>query len=142
MPTEITKTNRPRGYKALEVLGPEHEFSIVDEQLRPLPIVDTIIRGLCGRVKSNVYFSDFAFGKELQKHVAELKAITPFHSPLDFEETMYGAVLKISDVLEKYGAKLLGLGMHPTLNLDETEVWNHKDRRIYDAFDNIFNLKI
>ena len=141
MSVRRVKDSEPRGYRTLEVLGPEHEFSVVNEELQPLPIVDGIIRGLCGRVKSNVYFSDFVFGKELQKHVAELKPVTPFLSPTDFEETMYGAVLKISDILEEHDAKLLGLGMHPTLNLEEAEVWNHRDRRIYEVYDRIFNLR-
>jgi len=141
MSVERVKDGLSRGYLTLEVLGPEHEFSAVDEHLQPLPIVDRVIKGLCGRVRSNVYFPGFAFGKELQKHVAELKAATPFHSPLDFEETMHQAVLKISEVLKKYDAQLLGSGMHPTLKLDKAEVWDHKDRQIYEAFDRLFNLR-
>ena len=128
-------------YKTLEVLGPEHEFSVVDEQLRPLPIVDELLKQLSGRFRNNVAFPDFALGKELQKHVLELKAVTPFRSPINFEETMQRAVLKVYDILEKNDARLLGLGMHPTLSLDEALVWNHRDRRIYEAFDKIFNLK-
>jgi gamma-glutamyl:cysteine ligase YbdK (ATP-grasp superfamily) len=123
------------------MLGPEHEFSIVDEHLKPLPIVDLVIKRLCGRIKNNVYFSGFIFGKELQKHVAEFKGVTPFRSPLSFEETMYQAILKILDVLDNFGAQLLGTGMHPTLCLNEAKVWDHKDKKIYEAFDKIFNIR-
>jgi len=37
-------------FGTLEVLGPEHEFSLVDGNLHPLPIVDTIIKELNGRI--------------------------------------------------------------------------------------------
>ena len=136
-----SKSNASRGYKTLEVFGPEHEFSIIDEQLRPLPIVDALIKRFCGRVKNNFSFLDFALTKELQKHVIELKAVTPFRSPSNFEETMYRAVIKVLDMLDKFDAQLLGLGMHPTLRLDEAQVWDHRDRKIYEVFDKIFGLK-
>lgn len=129
------------GYGTLEVLGPEHEFSVISEELKPLPIVDKIIKRLSGRFNNSVSFSDFALGKELQKHVLELKAVTPFRSPIDFEEAMYNAVVKVSDMLESFNACLLGLGMHPTLSLDEVQIWDHRDRQIYEAFDRIFNLR-
>ena len=48
-------------YEKLEVLGPEHEFSVVDEYLKPLPIVDIVIKRLCKRIRNNVYFSNFVF---------------------------------------------------------------------------------
>ena len=129
-------------YQTLEVLGPEHEFSIVDEALKPLPIVDRVIKALKGRIINNVHFNDFTFGKELQSHVAEIKANDPFESPYIFEETMYRAVLEISEVLERsFHANLLGLGMHPLLKLDEAKIWSHRDRSIYDAMGRIFNLK-
>jgi len=128
-------------YRTLQVLGPEHEFSIIDEKLQPLPIVDKVIKDMHGRVVNNVDLGDFSFGKELQAHVAEFKANEPFDSPEVFEETMHNAVLRILDFLEKrYGAHLLGLGMHPLLMLDKVKVWSHRDRQIYEALSQIFNL--
>jgi hypothetical protein len=128
-------------YKTLEVFGPEHEFSIVNDQLKPLPIVDLVIKKLCGRIKNNVTLSNFVFGKELQKHVAEFKGNRPFRSPLCFEETLYNAILYISGTLDHFGAHLLGTGMHPTLNLTEAKIWDHRDRHIYHALDQLFNLR-
>jgi gamma-glutamyl:cysteine ligase YbdK (ATP-grasp superfamily) len=129
-------------YQTLEVLGPEHEFSIVDESLKPLPIVDRVIKELRGRIVNNISFSGFTFGKELQSHVAEIKANNPFESPCIFEEAMYGAVLKIDEMLErKFSANFLGLGMHPFLELDEAKIWQHRDRSIYEAMGRIFNLR-
>jgi gamma-glutamyl:cysteine ligase YbdK (ATP-grasp superfamily) len=128
-------------YKTLEVLGPEHEFSIVNEQLTPLSISDVLIKQISGQIKNSISFPDFVLSKELQKHVIELKAITPFHSPKIFEETMYNAVVTVLDIFEKKNFKLLGLGMHPTLSLHEAKVLNHEDREVYEAFDTIFGIK-
>ncbi|MEM2368050.1 MAG: glutamate-cysteine ligase family protein [Candidatus Bathyarchaeia archaeon] len=129
-------------YRTLEVLGPEHEFSLVDENLRALPIVDKVIKDVYGRVVNFVEFGNFTFGKELQLHVVEVKPNKPFKSPKTFEENMHEAVLRLSEMLEhRYGARLLGTGMHPTLRLEETAVWPHRHKQIYEAFSRIFNLK-
>jgi len=128
-------------YRTLQVLGPEHEFSLIDQKLQPLPIVDKVIKDVHGRIVNNVDLGEFSFGKELQAHVAEFKANEPFDSPEVFEETMHNAVLRILDFLEKrYEARLLGLGMHPSLLLDEVKVWSHRDRQIYEALSRVFNL--
>jgi len=125
----------------LEVLGPEHEFSIVDEKLHPLPIVDTVIKELNGCTVNYVRLKNFTFGKELQSHVAEFKANMPFYSPKTFEENMQKAVLEITDFVErKHDAQLLGTGMHPFLRLEEAKVWSHRDRKIYEALSRIFNF--
>jgi len=113
----------------------------VDENIQPLPIVDKVIKSLHGRVVNYVRLSKFTLGKELQSHVAEFKANTPFHSPKVFEETMHEAVVRVSDFIEKrYGAYLLGLGMHPLIRLDDVKVWSHRDRQIYVALSRVFNL--
>ena len=128
-------------YGTLEVLGPEHEFSIVDEKLTPLPIVDKVIRDVHGRVVNCASLGACSFGKELQAHVAEFKANRPFVSPVVFEETMQKTVEAILAVLEScYDARLLGSGMHPFLKLSEAKVWSHRDRGIYAAMSRIFNL--
>ena len=129
-------------YKPLEVLGPEHELSIVNDELKALPISDRVIRNYCGKLVNFVELPDFSFGKEMQLHVMELKANAPFRSPKAFEETMHKAVTSLSNFLgEKYGAYLLGTGMHPLLNLDETGVWPHRHKKIYKEYGKVFNLK-
>jgi len=70
----------------------------------------------------------------------EIKANQPFKSPTEFEETMYFAVLSLNGILEKYGANLLGTGMHPLMDLKDTAVWPHYHRKIYHAYSKIFNL--
>lgn len=123
-------------------MGPEHEFSIVDENLKALPIADKVIKDCRGRMVNFVEKSYFSFGKELQLHVMEFKPNKPFRSPVTFEEKMHSAILTIWDLLErKYKAGLLGTGMHPTLRLEETGIWPHRHRQIYKAYGKIFNLK-
>lgn len=129
-------------YKSLEVLGPEHEYAVIDEDLHPLPIVDKLIKHLTGRIRNNAVFEKFTLGKELQCHVAELRPNRPFQSPIEFEETMYEAVLDISETLRQtFHARLLGTGMHPTLRVEEARIWPHRDRKIYEALSHIFNIR-
>ena len=126
----------------MEVLGPEHEFSIVDEKLRALPIADKILKDLHGRVVNTVEKDRFSFGKELQLHVMEFRPNEPFKSPAEFEETMQNAMQYMHEFLQrKYHASLLGTGMHPLLNLDETQVWPHRHKQIYEALGRLFDLK-
>ncbi len=89
-----------------------------------------------------VELPDFTFGKEMQLHVMELKANQPFQSPSAFEETMQAGVTTLFDfVKRKYGANLLGTGMHPLLKLNETRVWSHRHKKIYQEYGRIFNLQ-
>ena len=107
-----------------------------------MPIVDKILKDLHGHIVNIVKKPRFCFGKELQLHVIEVKPSKPFQSPIAFEETMQEAISDISDFIErKYDANLLGTGMHPTLKLEETGIWPHRHRQIYQAYSKIFNLK-
>ena len=127
-------------YKPLEVLGPEHELALVDQELQILPISDMIIKDYCGKIVNFVEMPTFTFGKELQMHVMELKANSPFKSPVQFEDTMQNAVLTLSQIVQKHGARLLGTGMHPLLKLKDTVIWPHYHRKIYHAYSKIFSL--
>ena len=123
------------------MLGPEHEYALVDPELKPLPISDKIIKAQCGRTINFIETPDFTFGKELQLHVMEIKANHPFKTPTAFEETMQNAVKTLGSIVQKHGASLLGTGMHPLLKLQETGVWSHYHKKIYDECSKIFNLK-
>jgi gamma-glutamylcysteine synthetase len=107
-----------------------------------MPIVDKIIKNHYGRIVNFVELPHFTFGKELQLHVLEIKPNEPFYSPEVFEKTMHEAVLTLADFLKrKYNANLLGTGMHPLLKLEDTGVWSHRHRQIYEAYSKVFNLK-
>jgi gamma-glutamyl:cysteine ligase YbdK (ATP-grasp superfamily) len=122
------------------VLGPEHEYSLVDQNLKPLPISDKIIKGYSGKIINFIEHPKFTFGKEMQLHVMEIKANQPFKTPWEFEETMQTAVSTLEDIVQKHGAKLLGTGMHPLLKLQETGIWPHYHKKIYQQYGKIFNL--
>jgi len=114
----------------------------VNEELEALPIADKVIKDFCGKIVNFVELPRFTFGKELQLHVMEIKANAPFKSPALFEETMQDAVSTLADFLGKnYQAHLLGTGMHPLLRLEETRVWPHRHRKIYQEYSRVFNLK-
>jgi gamma-glutamyl:cysteine ligase YbdK (ATP-grasp superfamily) len=122
------------------VLGPEHEYSLVNKDLKPLPISDKIIKDYCGKIINFIELPFFTFGKEMQLHVMEIKANQPFKSPFEFEETMQNAVSTLSQIVQKYGAMLLGTGMHPLLKLAGTGIWPHYHRKIYQQYGKIFDL--
>jgi glutamate---cysteine ligase / carboxylate-amine ligase len=107
-----------------------------------LPFSDKIIKDYCGKIVNFVELPQFTFGKEMQLHVMEVKANAPFKSPVSFEETMQNAVTTLSSFLgKKYRAHLLGTGMHPLLHLEDTGVWPHRHRKIYQEYGKVFNLR-
>jgi hypothetical protein len=56
------------------------------------------------------------------------------------EEQLMKGVRKFSRVFrDRY--ELLGLGMHPTLKLEETAVWDHDEGEYYEAYDRLFNIR-
>jgi len=105
-----------------------------------MPIADKIIKDCYGKIINFVEMPSFTFGKELQLHVMELKANSPFKSPIQFEETMQTAFSTLNQIVQKHGAKLLGTGMHPLLELKDTGIWPHYHKKIYREFGKIFNL--
>ena len=136
----LNKNGAKTTYKPLEVLGPEHEYLLVDKDLKALPIANKIIKGYCGRIMNFIELPKFTFGKEMQLHVMEIKANTPFKTPTEFEETMQVAVETLSQIIQKHGAMLLGTGMHPQMKLKDTEIWPHYHRKIYRQYGKLFNL--
>jgi len=105
-----------------------------------MPVADKIIKDYCGRIINFVELPSFTFGKELQLHVMEVKANSPFKSPVQFEATMQNAVSTLNQIIRRHGANLLGTGMHPLLQLKDTGIWPHYHKKIYQEFGKIFNL--
>jgi hypothetical protein len=102
----------------LEVLGPEHELSVVDENCNALSIVDTILKDYrgTGRYVNTIEFPKYTIGKELQMHVLEFKGNDPFPQPQEAENVLYDAISTVDERLySKYHVSLLGTGMHPLL---------------------------
>jgi hypothetical protein len=121
-------------------IGTEHEFSISDLQFRPQPVSDEILRTLCGRYESEILFGEVKLGKELQKTVLEMIPRCHSDSLTALEEQLTRGVGKFSRIFrDRY--RLLGLGMHPTLRLDETAVWDHDEGEYYAVYDRLFAIR-
>ncbi len=121
-------------------IGTEHEFSINDQQFRVLPVSDAIIRTLCGRYQSEILFGDVKLGKELQKSVLEIIPRSHGDSIAELEGQLMHGIRKFFHVFRnRY--QLLGLGMHPTMRLEETAVWDHDEGEYYEAYDRLFNIR-
>jgi len=74
--SEINRKGAKVTYKPLEVLGPEHEFSLVDKNLNILPIADKIIKEYCGRMVNFIELPNFTFGKEMTPSVSTTNSRT------------------------------------------------------------------
>jgi hypothetical protein len=121
-------------------IGTEHEYSINDHRFNPLPISDRIIRTICGSAESEILFGNVKLGKELQKTVLEIVPRVPADDLASLEDQLMNGIRKFYHIFrERY--RLLGLGMHPTLTLDRTAVWDHDEREYYDAYDRLFNIR-
>lgn len=121
-------------------IGTEHEFSINDPQFNPLPVSDTILKTICGSYSSEIPFGDVKLGKELQKTVLEMIPRNHSDSIAVLEGQLMRGIQKFSHVFHnRY--QLLGLGMHPTLKLNETAVWDHDEGEYYETYDRLFDIR-
>jgi hypothetical protein len=121
-------------------IGTEHEFSINDRQFRPLPVSDAILKTICGRYESEILFGDIKLGKELQKTVIEMVPKNHADSIAGLEGQLMRGIRKFSHVFRDR-CQLLGLGMHPTLRLEETAVWDHDEGEYYEAYNRLFDIR-
>jgi gamma-glutamyl:cysteine ligase YbdK (ATP-grasp superfamily) len=120
-------------------IGTEHEYSINDSNFNPLPISDKIIEEISGAIEHEVSFGGIKVSKELQKHVIELIPSRP-GSLVFLEDNLYSGLRELCRHL-KGNYRLLGLGMHPLLTLDQTSYWDHDEQEYYHAYNRLFNLK-
>jgi hypothetical protein len=121
-------------------IGTEHEYSINDSRFNPLPLSDQVIKTVCGSFRSEILFGDVKLGKELQKHVLEFVPRSPSDDLNALETQLLRGIRKFYHIFhERY--HLLGLGMHPTLTLDKTAVWDHAEGEYYEVYDRLFSTQ-
>lgn len=121
-------------------LGTEHEYSINDRNMRPLPVSDEILKSISGSYSSEIRFGDVKLGKELQKTVLEFVPKNPSETIAGLEQQLVRGIDKFCHIFpDRYA--LLGLGMHPTLTLDQTAVWGHGEGGYYEAYDRLFGIR-
>ena len=121
-------------------IGTEHEYTINDNGFNALPISDQLIKSICGRYESEILFGDVRLSKELQKTVLEIIPRRPVNNLSDLEGQLMKGIQKFYHIFrDRY--LLLGLGMHPTLTLNRTAVWDHDEREYYEVYDRLFNIR-
>ncbi|NYT21778.1 MAG: hypothetical protein GKC07_08285 [Methanomicrobiales archaeon] len=121
------------------LIGTEHEYSINSPELSPRPESDLILAELAGIRTSQAPFGSVHLTKELQKTVIEVVPDHPAPTIRELEAMVFRGVDAFS---RKFGGRyrLLGLGMHPTLHLPETAVWDQEEQEYYAVYDRIFGL--
>ena len=120
-------------------IGTEHEYSINDAHFTALPVSDQILKAICGRFSSEISFGETKLGKELQKTVLEFLPRVPTQGPAALEAMLMQGIRKFYHIFPTQ-YHLLGLGMHPTLTLDRTAVWDHDEGEYYECYDRLFNI--
>lgn len=121
-------------------IGTEHEFSINDAHFTALPVSDQIIKSICGSFESEISFGEVKLGKELQKTVLEMLPKVPATGPAGLEAQLVQGIAKFYKIFPgQY--RLLGLGMHPTVTLDRTAVWDHDEGEYYECYDRLFTIR-
>lgn len=122
------------------MIGTEHEYSINNDQFRPLPVSDKIIRKICGRYESEILFGNAKLGKELQKTVLEFVPRQPADSLSPLETQVMDGIDRFTTIFRgQY--RLLGLGMHPLARVDDIPVWDHDEGEYYEVYDRLFNIR-
>jgi gamma-glutamyl:cysteine ligase YbdK (ATP-grasp superfamily) len=121
-------------------IGTEHEYSINDKDFEPQPVNDRIIEELHGSVVNEFQFGDVNLSKELQKTVLEIVPAVPATDLIQLEGWLQSGVKELNRrVGDRY--QFLGLGMHPLLKLEQTAVWDHEDKEIYDCYHRLFDIR-
>lgn len=120
--------------------GTEHEYSLNGPGFVPLPESDRVLVEISGSWDGEMTFGGATVCKELQKHVIELIPRHPSTMLSDLEVSVQGGV---REFFLRFGDRyrLLGLGMHPTLTLDQARVWDHGEGEYYTAYDRLFGIR-
>jgi gamma-glutamyl:cysteine ligase YbdK (ATP-grasp superfamily) len=121
------------------LIGTEHEYSINTHRMMPIAASDLILSDLAGKGSSEAPLGPVTLTKELQKTVIELVPAHPAETITELEEMLLrGLSLFYRLFPDRYS--LMGLGMHPTLRLSDTTIWNEGEGEYYEAYDRIFGL--
>jgi gamma-glutamyl:cysteine ligase YbdK (ATP-grasp superfamily) len=121
------------------LIGTEHEYSLNTPGMAPVPESDRVLAELAGEGASEAPLGKVTLTKELQKTVVEMVPARPAETVAELEGMLVSGIAEFSRLFSgRY--LLLGLGMHPTLRLQETAVWDQGEGEYYEAYDRIFDL--
>jgi gamma-glutamyl:cysteine ligase YbdK (ATP-grasp superfamily) len=123
--------------------GIEIEYMIVDAAtLDVRALADRVLCAENGALEGEIERGGFAWSNELARHLIELKTNGPVARLCRIAAGFAGEVRRVDELLAPLGARLMPTGMHPWMDpRREFELWPHGDRRIYTAFDRIFDCR-
>lgn len=131
-------------YHLFEAYGIELEYVIVNQDtLKVENMAEKILRHFNkNRLKNEVQCNKhISISNELVGTLIELKTTNPKNT-LYFDDVLYNTILCINDFLNQYNMILMPTGMHPLLNPKrEMYLWNRGSKKIYNAYNLIFNCK-
>jgi glutathione synthase/RimK-type ligase-like ATP-grasp enzyme/gamma-glutamyl:cysteine ligase YbdK (ATP-grasp superfamily) len=139
---EVPERESGRPYFAYEVCGIELEYAIVDRDLNAVSLVDPAMRMFAGRPTSDVTLGVVGFSNEIVDHVIEIKTEVPLKSLVETEELLVEGIRRFAAVLaDRFDARLMPTGMHPWLDPSKVNLWTRSNRRIYDTYARLFDVK-
>ncbi len=128
-------------FKFFEVVGMELEYVIVDDDLKPLCILEDAFSYVHGRPTSDIEYDSVGFSNELAAHVFEIKNVQPQRSLIKAEDQLLAGLKFFAGVLDdRFGARLLPTGMHPFMRPADTKLWQRASRAIYETYASIFSI--
>jgi carboxylate-amine ligase len=130
-------------FHLFEGLGIELEYMIVDsESLDVLPISDEVLHAAAGKYVNDYSAGLISWSNELVLHTIELKNNSPVSSLNGLAPIFQEHITHINRILKPKGGRLMPSAMHPWMDpASETKLWPHRNRRIYEAYDRIFNCR-
>ncbi len=130
-----------RDYRSYEVCGLEVEYVLVDETLAPLHLAEEVLAGLAGRAVSELELGVVGFSNEFFDHLIELKTQVPLRSLAETEEVLAEGVSRLSQNLERLGARAMPTSMHPWLEPAWAQRWKRSGRAVYDTYARLFETR-
>ncbi|MBH48109.1 MAG: glutamate--cysteine ligase [Halobacteriovorax sp.] len=134
----------PKKFSLFSVYGIEAEYMIVDKtSLKAKAIADKILYTLNGGAYTNeVELGPISWSNELVNHVLEAKCTEPVTTLDELDTLFHASVLKVNKLLEEHYCILMPTSMHPWFNpLEETVLWPHDQREIYNLYNEIFDCR-
>ncbi len=137
MSEETSPLHLFRGY------GVELEYMLVGiEDLAVVPAVDRVLRSIAGETVNDVEIGSISWSNELVLHVIELKNTLPAPALSPLSGIFASEVKRMNARIEPEGWMLMPGAMHPfMIPRDETRLWPHEGREIYETFDRIFDCR-
>lgn len=126
-----------------EAFGVELEYMLVsDSSLDVMPIADQVLTQACGSLQNEVERGPLAWSNELALHVIELKTNGPVSSLDGLASRFASDCGIINSIMAPLGGRMMPGAMHPWMNPhQETKLWPHGNRTIYEAYDRIFSCQ-